>query len=446
MQDFTRGHIGKQIITFSIPIILGNFFMQFYQIVDSIIVGQYLGTEALAAVGASMPVIFAVIALVIGIGSGASVVVSQYYGAKDFEKVIVTSDTLHIFLIVAGVLIAVFGVFFSEDIFRLIDLPENLIPQATEYLQIYLGGIFLMFGFNTVSSILRGLGDSKSPLYFLIVSSILNVGLDYLFIVSFGWGVAGAAWATVIAGGVAYLIAIIYVNKKSQVLKINLFNLKFDKKIFKLCVNYGLPTGIQQSFVAFGAVALLSIVNDFGTDVIAGYSLAMRVEGLAVIPAMNFAMALSSFTGQNVGAGRYDRVIKGMNITLLYSTITCVIITVIIVFFGENILHLFTSETKVIAIGQQYLVIASSFFIVFSMMFIINGMLRGAGAVVFPMVSTLLSLWVVRIPAAIWFASMWGEVGIWWSIPFGWCLGCLITYIYYKTGKWKNYSVFARKQ
>lgn len=420
--------------------------MQFYQIVDSIIVGQYLGTEALAAVGASMPVIFAVIALVIGIGSGASVVVSQYYGAKDFEKVIVTSDTLHIFLIVAGVLIAVFGVFFSEDIFRLIDLPENLIPQATEYLQIYLGGIFLMFGFNTVSSILRGLGDSKSPLYFLIVSSILNVGLDYLFIVSFGWGVAGAAWATVIAGGVAYLIAIIYVNKKSQVLKINLFNLKFDKKIFKLCVNYGLPTGIQQSFVAFGAVALLSIVNDFGTDVIAGYSLAMRVEGLAVIPAMNFAMALSSFTGQNVGAGRYDRVIKGMNITLLYSTITCVIITVIIVFFGENILHLFTSETKVIAIGQQYLVIASSFFIVFSMMFIINGMLRGAGAVVFPMVSTLLSLWVVRIPAAIWFASMWGEVGIWWSIPFGWCLGCLITYIYYKTGKWKNYSVFARKQ
>lgn len=446
MQDFTRGHIGKQIISFSVPIILGNFFMQFYQIVDSIIVGQYLGKEALAAVGASMPVIFAVIALVIGIGSGASVVVSQYFGAKDMDKVIVTSDTLHIFLLVAGALIAVLGVLFSEDIFRLIDLPEALIPMATEYLQIYLGGIFMLFGFNTVSSILRGLGDSKSPLYFLIISSVLNIGLDYLFIVGFGWGVGGAAWATVIAGGVAYLIAIMYVNRKSAVLKINLFKLKFDKKIFKLCVSYGMPTGIQQSFVALGAVALLSIVNEFGTDVIAGYSLAMRVEGLAVIPAMNFAMALSSFTGQNVGAGRYDRVVKGMNLTLLYSTITCVVITLLIVAFGEDVLRLFTSEGEVIDIGQQYLVIASSFFVVFSTMFIINGMLRGAGAVVFPMISTLLSLWVVRIPAAIWFASMWGEVGIWWSIPFGWCLGCLMTYIYYKTGKWKNYSVFARKQ
>lgn len=446
MQDFTKGHIGRQIITFSIPIILGNFFMQFYQIVDSAIVGRFLGKEALAAVGASTPVVFAVVALVIGIGSGASVVISQYFGGKDYEKVRIASDTLHIFLVGAGVIIAIFGYFFSESIFRLMELPESLIPQATIYLQIYLAGIVFMFGFNTVTSILRGIGDSKTPLYFLIISSLLNIILDLLFVIQFGWGVAGAAWATMVASAVAYFIAIWYINRRNSVLRIDLLRLKFDAHIFKICIKYGLPTGIQQSFVAYGAVALMSIVNGFGTNAIAGYTAGMRVDGLAVIPAMNFAMALSSFVGQNVGAGRYDRVIKGLKVTLLYSSITCLVITGVIVLFGEQILGLFTQDRAVIEIGEEYLVIISSFYLLFSTMFVINGMLRGAGAVVFPMVSTLISLWLVRIPAAMWFSSIIGESGVWWAVPFGWGVGCLLVFIYYLTGKWKSHSVFAHKQ
>lgn len=447
MQDFTHGNIAKQIFNFSLPIIAGNLCMQLYQIVDSAIVGQFLGKEALAAVGASMPVAFAVIALVIGVSSGASVVISQYFGADMKDKVRITSDTLHIVLLAMGAFIGVLGFFFSDDVFRLMELPQEIIPLATDYLVVYLAGIFLLFGFNSVAAMLRGVGDSKTPLYFLVISAILNVGLDYLFIVTFGWGVASAAWATVIAQGVAYVLAIFYINSRKEIVfHINLFHLKFDRKIFNQCVSYGLPTGIQQSFVAFGAVALMGLVAGFGTDVVAGYSAGIRIDALAVIPAMNFAMALTSFTGQNIGAGRIDRVIKGMRKTLIFSSITCVGITAIIVIFGESILHLFTPDVAVVNIGQEYLVIVSMFYLLFSTMFIINGMLRGAGAVVFPMLSTLIALWGIRVPAAIILADLIGERGVWWSIPIGWGVGMIMSICYYYSGKWKGKSIFAAQK
>ena len=439
MKDFTSGPVGRQIILFSLPIILGNFVMQLYQIVDSAVVGRYLGKEALAAVGASRPVIFAVVALVIGVGSGASVVISQYFGAKQYDKVRLTSDTLHIFLVGAGVVIALVGLCFSEEIFRLIALPESLIPLASVYLRIYLGGVFLLFGFNTVAAILRGVGDSKTPLYFLLMSALL-------FILVFGWGVAGAAWATVIAQGTAYFAAIWYINAGKSIFHIDLLKLRFDRKIFRQCINYGLPTGVQQSFVAFGMVALMGIVNGWGTDVIAGYSAAIRVDNLAVIPSMNFAMALTSFTGQNVGAGRMDRVRRGLKMTLLYSSLTCMAITAVIVLFGPDILRIFTTDPDVIRVGAEYLVIVSLFYLIFSAMFVINGMLRGAGAVIFPMFSTLLSLWAVRIPAAMWLSRLIGERGIWWSVPVGWSVGLAIAYGYYRSGKWENHSIFAKNK
>ena len=446
MEDFTSGPVGRQIILFSLPIILGNFVMQLYQIVDSAVVGRYLGKEALAAVGASTPVVFAVVAMVIGVGSGASVVISQYFGAKQYDKVRLTSDTLHIFLLGAGLIIALVGIFFSEAIFRLIALPEELIPLAASYLRIYLGGVFLLFGFNTVAAILRGVGDSKTPLYFLLISAVLNVGLDFLFILGFDWGVAGAAWATVIAQGLAYFASIWYINSGKSIFHIDLFHLKFDRKIFRQCINYGLPTGVQQSFVAFGMVALMGIVNGWGTDVIAGYSAAIRVDNLAVIPSMNFAMALTSFTGQNVGAGRMDRVRRGLKMTLLYSSLTCLAITAVIVLFGPDILRIFTTDPAVVHVGTEYLVIVSSFYLVFSAMFVVNGMLRGAGAVILPMFSTLVSLWAVRIPAAMWLSHLMGEQGIWWAVPFGWGVGLAIVYGYYRSGKWENHSIFAKQK
>ena len=443
--DFTKGPVGKQIITFSIPIILGNLFMQLYQVVDSVIVGRYLGKEALAAVGASMPVVFAVIALAIGIGSGASVVISQYFGAKQHDKVQATSDTLHIFLLGAGVLIAVLGFFFNAWILKLTGLPEDLIPMAEQYLIIFLGGIFLLFGFNTVTSILRGIGDSRTPLMFLVISTILNIVMDLLFVVVFGWGVPGAAWATIVASGAAYAIALIYINRRGQIIKINLLKLKFNSQIFKQCIKYGLPTGIQQSVVAIGGLVLMAVINPFGTTVIAGYTIAMRIDALATIPAINFAVALAGFVGQNVGAGHQDRAKKGLGMTLLYSSLTCMAFTLVIILFGRNILGLFTTDSDVIAVGLEYLVIVSSFYLLFSAMLTFNGMFRGSGAVIFPMFSTLFSLWIIRIPVALWLSRSMGSEGIWWSIPIGWAVGLAMVLVYYKTGKWKNHSIFDSK-
>lgn len=420
--------------------------MQLYQIVDSVVVGRYLGKEALAAVGASTPVIMAVVALVMGIGAGASVVISQYFGAKQTDKVKLASDTLHIFMLGAGTLVALIGLFLSEVIFRALDLPEELIPQAAVFLRIYLSGSIMLFGFNVVMAMLRAIGDSRTPLYLLLMSAVLNVGLDLLFVLVFKWGIAGAAWATVISQGAVYFSAVWYVNRTSQIFKIKYRTMKFDTKIFKQCVNYGLPTGIQQAFVALGGVALMGIVNQWGTDVIAGYTAAMRVDNLAMLPAMNIAMALTSFTGQNVGAGKLDRVREGLRKTLLFSSGVCIVLSGLIILFGDDMLRLFSTDARVIEVGKEYLVIVSSFYLLFSTMFVINGLLRGAGAVWIPMISTLASLWIVRVPLAWMLSKSVGEVGIWWSIPIGWALGLLISFIYYKTGKWKNHSIFAKEE
>ncbi|MEG2071403.1 MAG: MATE family efflux transporter, partial [Bacteroidales bacterium] len=264
MQDFTKGSEWRLILNFALPMLLGNVFMQLYQFADTVIVGRYIGKEALAAVGASTPVIFLTIALIVGMGMGSSIVISQYFGAKQYDKVRTTADTLFTFLFVAAVLVTLLGSFGSETILRLMLLPEEIIPSATNYLQIYFGGAILLFGYNSVAAILRGVGDSKTPLYFLIISSVINVGLDFLFIVGFGWGVEGAAWATIISQGIAFLFSILYINKYHPILRIDLFHPRFDRAIFRQCMRMGLPAGLQQTFVAVGMLALMGLVNGFG--------------------------------------------------------------------------------------------------------------------------------------------------------------------------------------
>lgn len=441
MKDLTVGKEGKLILNFALPMLVGNVFQQTYNIVDSIIVGKFLGKEALAAVGASFPIIYAIIAMVIGIGSGASVIISQYFGAKDYQSVKKASDTISIFLMIAGVVVGIIGVLFSRSLLRLVLLPEELMPQAQLYLSIYLGGMVVFFGFNGISSILRGLGDSKTPLYFLIIATVFNILFDFLFILVFKWGVAGAAIATVVAQGGAFVTAVIYLNKTHTILKYSIKKLSFSWNIFYQSLRIGLPSGIQQTLIAVGIVALNSIVNTFGTNVIAAYSAAGRIDSLAAMPAMNFSAALSSFVGQNLGAGRLDRIRKGLASTLVMSTIVCIILTLGIVTFGNELMSLFTTDGEVIRIGEQYLIIVSSFYILFSTMFVFSGLLRGAGATLIPMFITVLSLWIFRLPAAIFLSHLIGEQGIWWSIPIGWAMGLLASIGYYLSGKWKNKGV-----
>lgn len=445
MKDFTAGKEAKLILHFSIPLILGNIFQNLYSVIDSIIVGRYLGKEALGAVGASFPIIFALISLVIGIGSGASTVVSQYFGAKKIEEVKRTIDTLFIFFLGSSILITILGIAFSRHIFILLGLPAEIMPQALSYLRVYLLGMFFFFGFSGISSILRGLGDSKTPLYFMVISTLINVLLDILFIVVFKWGIEGAAIATIMAEGGAFVTAAMYLNRKHPIINLSFRRYVFDRAIFRSCMRIGLPTGFQQSFVAFGMMAIMSIVNGFGTNAVAAYSAAMRVDSFVKLPAMTFSSALSTFVGQNLGAFEEQRAKTGLKATLIFSTIYCIFISLLIILFGQNIMAIFTSDPEVIKIGQDYLLIVSSFYLLFSTMFTFTGFLRGAGATLIPMITTFTALYIIRIPAATILSKIIGVNGIWWGEPMGTLVGLTILLIYFRSGKWKGKVVVKKK-
>jgi putative MATE family efflux protein len=441
MQDLTTGKEGKLIFQFAAPMLLGNVFQQLFSVVDSIVVGNFIGKEALAAVGASFPVIFMMVSLIIGIVMGTTVVISQYFGAKDFVKVKRAIDTMYVFSTVAGIIATIAGLLLAVPLLRLLGTPEDIMPQATQYLRIYFSGIIIFFGYNGTSAALRGLGDSKTPLYFLIIATVANIILVLLFVAVFKWGIAGAAYATLLANGIAFGLAIYWLNKTHKLIRIAISGLHFDREIFRQSFRIGLPTGIQQTLVAIGGMALLGIVNTFGTNVLAGYSVASRLDNLAMIPAMSFSQALSTFVGQNIGAKKIERIRTGLISTVKMSGIVTIVTTICIVFGGHILMSFFTKDREVIRLGDQYLTIVSSFYILFTMMFIYNGIMRGAGDTLIPMFFSLISLWLIRIPLAWFLSQRFGAGGIWWAIPAGWLIGLSLSFGYYKTGRWKKKSV-----
>lgn len=438
---FTTGNPSRQLFKFAMPLLLGNLFQQFYNIVDSAVVGRLIGKDALGAVGASYPVIFAIISLIAGIAGGFTVVISQYFGAKQLEKVKATITTMYFFVFILGALAAILALCCSEEIFLLLDLPINLIDEATTYFDIYISGLVLFFGYAATTAILRGLGDSKTPLYFMIFSTLLNIALDLIFVYVLGLGVAGVAYATIVAQGVALVAIGFYVHHKNVHLRISWSTLRFDFAIFQKAIRIGLPSGIQMVAVSVGMVVISRLVNGFGTEVIAAYSVAMRIDSLAIMPAMAYSQAVATFTGQNVGAGLFSRVMKGYKTGLLQSLIVCMLMTIIVIFFGESLMRIFTMDTEIIRIGKEYLVIVSSFYALFVILFNSNGVLRGAGDTLIPMFITIVALWVVRIPVAYYLSDFWAEQGIWWSVPIGWAVGAVFSTLYFFSGKWKTKGV-----
>jgi putative MATE family efflux protein len=443
MKDLSLGNETKLIFRFAIPMLVGNVFQQLYNVVDSVIVGKFIGKAALAAVGTSFPIIFMLISFIIGITMGFTVVVSQYFGAKDMDQVKKAINTLYIFLFFASLLLSVTGILLSGTIFRMIGLSPEVIPQAKLFLDIYLAGIIFLFGFNGTSAILRGLGDSRTPLYFLIISVVVNIILDIIFIVGFGWGVGSAAFATIISEAGAFFTLVLYLNRYHKVVKFSYNDLKFDKAIFRKSIRIGLPTGFQQTFVALGMLALYGIVNRFGLDTNAAFSVAARIDSFAAMPAMSFAVALSTFVGQNLGANKPERVKRGFHATLIMTTMITLITSFAVVFFGDFLMRMFTNDPQVIEIGKKYLVIVGAFYVLFSSMFIVGGVMRGAGDTLIPMFITLFALWVIRIPLAYLLSQQnWlGVYGIWWSIPIGWATGLMLSYLYYLSGRWKKKAI-----
>ena len=436
--DLTEGKVWKVIVRFALPLLVGNLLQQFYNITDSIIVGQFLGKEALAAVSASFFIYYFIISLVIGVGSGTTVVISQLFGAKQYQKVQLAFSSFFIFMLVGGIILSIAGIIFAEPVFRLTNTPEEVIPQAVAYFRIYIGGTFLFVTFNSIISILRGVGESVRPMLFILITTVLNIAFDLLFILVFKWGIEGAARATVVSQGIGMCIALAYVNNTHPLLSIKKQDMLFDWKLFKESLKIGLPTSVQQCAIALGLIALLGIVNSFGTNTLTAYGAAGKIDTIITQAILTLSGALAAFCGQNIGAGRLDRVKKGVQFTM-YTNIALGLLTFAAVYlFGNEMMRIFTKDIDVVAIGKEYLLIIGGFFIVHGALNVYNGALRGAGDTLFPMITSLVCLWLIRIPLAYYLSSWLGRNGIWWAIGISITIGLLVTFVYYKIGFWKR--------
>ena len=436
--DLTEGKVWKVIVRFAFPLLVGNLLQQFYNITDSIIVGQFLGKEALAAVSASFFIYYFIISLVIGVGSGTTVVISQLFGAKQYQKVQLAFSSFFIFMLVGGIILSIAGIIFAEPVFRLTNTPEEVIPQAVAYFRIYIGGTFLFVTFNSIISILRGVGESVRPMLFILITTVLNIAFDLLFILVFKWGIEGAARATVVSQGIGMCIALAYVNNTHPLLSIKKQDMLFDWKLFKESLKIGLPTSVQQCAIALGLIALLGIVNSFGTNTLTAYGAAGKIDTIITQAILTLSGALAAFCGQNIGAGRLDRVKKGVQFTM-YTNIALGLLTFAAVYlFGNEMMRIFTKDIDVVAIGKEYLLIIGGFFIVHGALNVYNGALRGAGDTLFPMITSLVCLWLIRIPLAYYLSSWLGRNGIWWAIGISITIGLIVTFVYYKMGFWKR--------
>ncbi len=436
--DLTEGKVWKVIVRFAVPLLVGNLLQQFYNITDSIIVGQFLGKEALAAVSASFFIYYFIISLVIGVGSGTTVVISQLFGAKQYQKVQLAFSSFFIFMLVGGIILSIAGIIFAEPVFRLTNTPEEVIPQAVAYFRIYIGGTFLFVTFNSIISILRGVGESVRPMLFILITTVLNIAFDLLFILVFKWGIEGAARATVVSQGIGMCIALAYVNNTHPLLSIKKQDMLFDWKLFKESLKIGLPTSVQQCAIALGLIALLGIVNSFGTNTLTAYGAAGKIDTIITQAILTLSGALAAFCGQNIGAGRLDRVKKGVRFTM-YTNIALGLLTFAAVYlFGNEMMRIFTKDIDVVAIGKEYLLIIGGFFIVHGALNVYNGALRGAGDTLFPMITSLVCLWLIRIPLAYYLSSWLGRNGIWWAIGISITIGLIVTFVYYKMGFWKR--------
>ncbi len=395
-QDLTKGSIVKAIILFSIPLLIGNLFQQLYNAVDSYVVGNYVGKVALAAVGASTPIINMLIGFFMGISTGAGVVIAQFFGAGNTYKMKRAIHNSIALTLVMGVVLTIIGLLFNDPILKAIGVPNEVFTEASTYLSIYFWSLIFVMIYNMGSGILRSVGDSKRPLYFLIFSSIVNIILDFLFVKYFHFGVAGAGYATLIAQAISAIMVMYVLMKTDDDYKVVLKEIGFDKEILLKIIKIGLPTGFQQSIVSLSNVIVQSYINAYGASVIAGYSVTIKIDGFVNLPLQAFNMAITTFVGQNIGAKQYDRVKKGAYITTALAMLTIACFVVIMYFFGRDFIALFNQEKDVIDAGRLMQLTFLPFYIVLPINQVINGVLRGAGRSAVPMYVMIFSFVFLR--------------------------------------------------
>ena len=445
-QDMTQGKPLSCLIAFSVPLLIGNLAQQMYNTADSIIVGKYVGDSALAAVGTSGPILNLLLLLFMGISTGAGILVSQYFGAhrqEELEKSVGTCLTL---TFIASLIIMAVGPLIIEPLMTLLDTPPDVYDMAVDYLMIVTVGIMGSAYYNIGSGILRGLGDSVSPLIFLIVACMLNIVLDIVFVANFGMTADGVALATVIAQAVSAFLCVWKITHMKKTLTLRKKNLIPDKRITSKTIRLGLPSGLTQMIFSMAAIVVQALTNSFGTSVIACAIVVMRVDGFAMMPNFTFGMAMTTFVGQNVGAGRLDRVQEGVKKGTAAGLLVATVLVAAILIFGKNLIHMFTETQEVIDLGTHMLRILALGYIAMAVTQTLSGVMRGAGDTITPMWISLLSTVVIRMPLAYGLAYITRSEAmpagnpdsIFISLLISWLMGALITTAFYRRGKWRR--------
>jgi len=441
--DMLHGSPGKSLFLFALPMIIGNIFQQFYTIIDSVIVGRFVGEEALAAVGASYALTTVFISIAIGGGVGASVLTSQYLGATNYSRMKTSIYTALFTFLGISIILGLAGVLFSPGIMRGLNTPDNILDEASLFLRIYFMGLPFLFMYNVLASVFNSMGKSRIPLYLLIFSSVLNVIMDLIMVLVLHLGVAGVAWATLLAQGISAILSFTILMKYLKNFeKGNAFK-KYDLSVLGKMVKIAVPSIIQQSIVSIGMMLVQSVVNGFGSEVLAGYSAAMRIESICVVPLAAVGNAVSTFTAQNIGAGQKDRVKKGYFSAYLIVAAFAVVICLALVQFHNPIISTFLNkESSLLALqtGTAYLKFMGFFFALIGLKMITDGLLRGAGDMKIFTIANLVNL-SIRVFVAFQFAPVWGVAAVWYAVPMGWTANYLLSFGRYLSGKWKNIKI-----
>ncbi len=442
-KDMTEGAPWKRILEFSVPMLLGNVAQQLYNTADSVIVGLYVGDNALAAVGSASPILNLLLALFVGIATGAGIVISQSFGARDREGLSKNVGNCISLTLVATVVIMVFGPLITRPMLHLLDTPESIMEWCVEYLNIFFYGIAGFFFYNMLSGVLRGLGDSVSALGFLLLAAALNVALDLLFVAKFGMGVPGVALATVIAQGISAVFCYIKLMRMGDLFDLNRSTIRLDKKISGRIISIGVPSGVTQAIMACSMMVVQSLTNSMGEMVIAANVIIMRVDGFAMMPNFSFGQAMSVYAGQNVGACRYDRVHKGVGQGTAIALSFSAVITVVLLFLNKYLFAIFTETTALIDLAGQMMRIMAVGYLAVSISQVLGGIMRGMGDTVTPMWISIVSTVVLRVPIAYILAFFTRSAEYPHGHPFSlsisllisWTMGMVITVIAYRFGR-----------
>lgn len=432
MQDLTVGDSRKVLLQYTIPMFVSVAFQQIYNIADSMIAGKFAGKEALAAVGASYPITMIFMAVAVGCNIGCSVVISQLFGAKAYRKMkTAVFTTLSAGLLLSAVLTAV-GLFTTPAMMRMIQTPDNIFMDGALYLRIYIGGFIFLFLYNVTTGMFNSMGDSRTPLYFLIGSSIGNILLDLLFVAVFHWGVAGVAWATFLAQGAACVLALLAFWRRLAQIKTEEKTQFFSLEVLKKIALVAIPSVLQQSFISIGNIFIQGLVNSYGSDVIAGYSAAVKLNTFLITGMTTLGNGISGFTAQNLGAGLPGRIREGYRAGIKMALGVTVPFFIGFFFFGKAMMLLFMENAggQAMETGILFLRIVSPFYFVISVKLIADGILRGTESMRYFMIATFTDL-ILRVILAYLFSAWLEEAGIWMSWPAGWCVGTLLSIIFY---------------